>query len=335
MSAMTMWLKALRIVPRVDKAEWMALDLVSKWLIATRSAVFVMTFFSAAVAGVLAYRVGQFDGALWLLVVFGLVLAHATNNLLNDYIDHVKGVDKNNYFRARYGPQPLEHGLLTKQQLLAYIVITGAAALAIGGYLSWYRGGLTPWLLLAGVFFAIFYTWPLKHWALGEITVLLVWGPLMVGGGYYVITGVWDWQVVLISLPYALGPTAVIFGKHIDKLREDRGKVLTLPVLLGDQLSRNLTVLMLVSQYVLVVYLVITGAVTPLLLAVALALPALLQAIRVYRQPAPAERPAWFPAERWPLWFVAHAFNHNRRFGALFLLALLADALFVVNWPGQ
>jgi 1,4-dihydroxy-2-naphthoate octaprenyltransferase len=177
---------------------------------------------------------------------------------------------------------------------------------------------------------AIFYTWPLKHIALGEITVLVVWGPLMVGGGYYVITGVWDWQVVMISLPYALGPTAVIFGKHIDKLKEDRGKVLTLPVLLGDTLSRNLTILMLLSQYLLVAYLVVAGTVTPLLLLVALALPTFFQAVRVYRLPAPQTRPEWFPAERWPLWFVAHAFNHNRRFGALFLAALLADTLYVV-----
>ncbi len=331
MTAVAMWLKALRIVPRVDRDQWQRLDLVSKWLIATRSAVFVMTFFSAAIAGVLAYRIGQFDALLWWLVMLGLVLAHATNNLLNDYIDHVKGVDKDNYFRARYGPQPLEHGLLSKQQLLIYIVITGAAALVIGAYLTWYRGGLTGWFLAAGLVLAVFYTWPLKHLALGEIAVLLVWGPLMVGGGYYVITGSWDWQVLWVSLPYALGPTTVIFGKHIDKLQEDRGKVRTLPVLLGEQPARIATLMMFCLQYALVVYLVLMRAVTPVLLVVAFALPSLLQAIRVYRQPAPAQRPSWFPAERWPLWFVAHAFNHNRRFGALYLLALLVDAVYVVN----
>ncbi len=46
----------------------------------------------------------------------------------------------------------------------------------------------------------------------------------MIGGGYYVITGQWNWNVVLASLPYALGPTTVIFGKHIDKYDGRQGQ---------------------------------------------------------------------------------------------------------------
>ncbi len=47
----------------------------------------------------------------------------------------------------------------------------------------------------------------------------------------------------------------------------------------------------------------------------------------VYRQPKPATPPAWYPASAWPLWFVAFAFQHNRRFGSLFLLGLIADVV--------
>jgi 1,4-dihydroxy-2-naphthoate octaprenyltransferase len=64
-------------------------------------------------------------------------------------------------------------------------------------------GGLPLWLPVS---FVLFYTWPSNN-ALGELAVLIVWGPLMIGGGYYVITGAWDWWVVLASLPYALGVT--------------------------------------------------------------------------------------------------------------------------------
>ncbi|NIW45477.1 MAG: prenyltransferase, partial [Gammaproteobacteria bacterium] len=56
-----MWGKALRVIPRIDKDEWDDLDVISKWLISTRSVVLVMTFLSAAFAGIFAFRAGEFD----------------------------------------------------------------------------------------------------------------------------------------------------------------------------------------------------------------------------------------------------------------------------------
>ncbi len=135
-----MWGKALRIMPHVSKKEWSKLDLVSRWLIATRSAVFVMTAASAALGGLLAYRDGHFSWLFFAACMVGLVFAHATNNLINDFTDHIKGVDKDNYFRAQYGPQPLEHGLMTKGQLGLYIVVTGLIALAAGVFLVMQTG---------------------------------------------------------------------------------------------------------------------------------------------------------------------------------------------------
>ena len=189
MPDVAMWGRALRVMPRLDKQQWAQLDLVSRWLVATRSAVLVMTFTSAAFAGLLAAKAGQFDLGLWLLVTLGLLLAHATNNLVNDLTDSWKGVDKDNYFRNQYGPQPLEAGLMSVRELLAYIAVTGLAALAIGAWLVAARGAGVAWLLAAGAVFVLFYTFPLKYIGLGEPAVLVVWGPLMVGGGYYVITG--------------------------------------------------------------------------------------------------------------------------------------------------
>ena len=322
-----MWRKALRVIPRISKEEWEALDIISRWLIATRAAVLVMTFLSAALAGIFAYRADQFDWTLWLLIAFGLVMAHATNNLLNDYTDYVKGVDQDNYYRAQYGPQPLVHGLLTKKQLLTYAAVTGLIALSAGIALIAMRGGLTWIFLVLGVFFVLFYTWPLKYIALGEIAVLIVWGPLMIGGGYYVITGDWNWYVVLASLPYALGVTGVIFGKHIDKFEVDKAKKIhTLPVLLGERNSRITVVSMFILQYLAVVYLVAAGFFTPLPLIVLLAIPVLRQILPLFRQPKPPEKPADFP-DVWPNYFVAAAFQHNRRFGSLFLLGLILDVI--------
>ena len=54
-----MWAKALQVIPRITKDEWNRLDVISKWLISTRAAVLIMTFISAAIAGILAIRFGR------------------------------------------------------------------------------------------------------------------------------------------------------------------------------------------------------------------------------------------------------------------------------------
>jgi 1,4-dihydroxy-2-naphthoate polyprenyltransferase len=331
-----MWGKALRTIPRISKDEWNALDIVSKFLIASRAGVLILTFISAGIAGLLALRDGRFNLGLWLLLTLGLVFAHATNNLLNDATDYVKGVDHDNYFRAQYGPQPLTHGLLTMRQLLAYAALSGLLALAFGAYLIYLRGAPALILLGLGAFFVLFYTWPLKYIGLGEIAVIVVWGPLMIGGGYYVITGRWDWNVVVAGLPYALGATSVIFGKHIDKFDIDKAKgIHTLPVILGERLARSIGIGMMLAQYAITLYLVLIGFFSPLLLVVVFALGMFRQTFEVYRAPKPAERPPEYPAEAWPLWYVAFAFIHNRRFGLLFLLGLIGDVIVRAAWPAM
>ena len=324
-----MWSKALQGVPRISKDEWDGLDLVSKWLIATRAMALVLSFISATIAGLLALQAGQFNLWVWLLLTLGLFMAHGTNNLLNDYTDFARGVDKGNYFRAQYGPQPLEHGLMSKRTLLTYAAVTGLIAVAAGGALIVYRGGLTPILMAVGAFFVLFYTYPLKYIGLGEVALMLVWGPLMVGGGYYVFTGAWDWNVVLAGLSYSLGVTAALFGKHIDKLDMDAAKgIRTLPVLLGERLARYATLFIIVLQYVLVGFLMVTGFFTPMMLVVFLSLPMFFQTVwPMYRHPRPPQRPEDYPAEIWPLWFVASAFAFSRRFGMLFLAGLILDTV--------
>lgn len=326
--SLAMWGKALRIIPRLSKDEWNRLDVVAKWLIATRAAVLIMTFISAAIAGIFAFRAGQFHFGRWLLVALGLVLAHATNNLLNDLTDFRRGVDQNNYFRTQYGAQPLEQGLWTQRDLLTYAGITGLSALACGIYLVVLRGWPAVALLAAGAFFVLFYTWPLKYIGLGEIAVILVWGPLMVGGGYYVITGQWSWPVALASLAYALGPTTVIFGKHIDKHDPDKAKgIHTLPVIIGEKAARGVARGMMALMYLIVIGLVVAGFFTPVMLVVLLGLINLPRIWRTYGQPYPKERPADFPPEAWPTYFAAGAFYHNRGYGLWFVLGLLADAV--------
>jgi 1,4-dihydroxy-2-naphthoate octaprenyltransferase len=324
-----MWGRALDQMPKLSHSEWQTLDPVAKWLIACRASVLFMTFTAAALGGLMAWRAGVFQWNLWLATVLGLMFAHATNNLLNDYTDSRRGIDKDNYYRNQYGVHVLEDGLMSERQFWRYVGVTAGVALALGGWLIYETGGLTLDLMLAGAFFVLFYTWPLKYYGLGEPAVLLVWGPLMVGGTYYVLAGAWSWDVAWLSLVFALGPTTVLFGKHTDKLEADRNKgVKTLPVLLGERLSRYAVIGMLCAQYLLCLALVAAGSFSFTLLLVLLNLPVLPRLFRTFAQAKPESPPSDYPADIWPLWFSAHAFNHTRRFTTLFLAGVLIDTIF-------
>jgi len=327
-----MWKKALTVIPNVTKEEWDKLDIISKWLITTRAAVLLMTFLSALLAGLLVVHDGYNKVSIlsWFILALGLVLAHASNNIFNDYTDYTRGVDKDNYYRTMYGPQPLADGLLTRRQHLTYFAITAFLALLCGLYLVFIRGNdITVWILLGlGAFFVLFYIWPLKYFALGEVSVFIVWGPLMIGGGYYVLSGIWNWTVVWASLPYVLGVTTVIFGKHIDKLLVDKAKkIFTLPVLIGEKTARYAVLAMMALPYLLVLVLIALRYYTPVLLLVFLALPTFLKLYPQFLKPKPETRPADFPDGQggWPLFFAPQAFVNNRAFGMWFILGLVLD----------
>jgi 1,4-dihydroxy-2-naphthoate octaprenyltransferase len=321
-----LWGKALYSIPRVDREEWARTDLFGRWLVVTRAAVLVMTFTSAAIAGLLALRTGAFDGALFAIDAAGLLLAHATNNVINDLTDSWKGVDKGNYFRNKYGTQPIEQGLLTPKGAIGYAAVTGALALACGIALTIARGPVVLGLTAIGAVFVLFYTWPLKHIGLGEPAVVVVWGPLMTGGSYFVITGRLDEGVILASMPFSLAATSVLFGKHIDKLEADREKgVRTLPVLLGQRASRVVTIAMIGAMYAIVGWQIVRGFFGPSLLVVLGAGTAAWMLASAYAKPRPDARPAEFPEEVWPLWYSAYAFHHTRRFGILYVVGIALD----------
>ena len=149
-------------------------------------------------------------------------------------------------------------------------------------YLAAVRGPLIIVFALAGLFISVFYVAPpirLKHHGLGEPGVFLVWGPLMIGGTFLAATGTIPGWVLLVSVPYALLVTSVLFGKHIDKIEADSAiGVRTLPVILGEARARTVGSWLMIAFYPLT------------LLAVVVGLRRAMGAPRGPRHPAAAER---------------------------------------------
>jgi 1,4-dihydroxy-2-naphthoate polyprenyltransferase len=307
-----------------------AMDGVSRWLLITRACVFTMTLTSGLIGGLLAAASATTPRwGLFALALLGLVVAHAGNNMINDYFDTTGGVDTAEYTRALYAPHPILSGLISKRGLVAAIAASNLLDLAILVALVAARGWPVAAFALAGLFVSVFYVAPpikLKHHGLGEPGVFVVWGPLMICGTYFVTAGTLPAWVWLASVPYALAVTTVLIGKHVDKYEQDRARgIHTLPVLLGRTVSLRLNQAAMVAFYAIVIALVATGCLGAGVLIVAAALPRLVQVLRAYSRPKPAGPPPGYRV--WPLWYVSLAFHHNKLAGGLFVLGLAANAV--------
>jgi 1,4-dihydroxy-2-naphthoate octaprenyltransferase len=311
------------------------MDLVSRWLIITRAAVFSMTATSGLIGGLLAAAIAAHPNWLnFALAVVGLVIAHAANNMTNDYFDLEGGVDTDTYARAQYAPHPILAGLISKRGLLAAILLFNLVDTGIMLYLAFRTGWQVLVFAALGLFISVFYVAPplkLKHHGLGEPGVFIVWGPLMIGGTYYVTAGqmpppgVW-----LACIPYALVVTTVLMGKHIDKREADGAKgIHTIPVLIGEGPALALNMALMIAYYGTIVVLMLTGTLGIWVGLVVLAIPRLVRVIGIYRKPRPAEPPENYPV--WPLWYVAAAFYHNKLAGGLFVLGLILNLVWRIH----
>ena len=170
---------------------------------------------------------------------------------MNDLWDLKVGTDSERYPRALYAPHPVLSGMTTRRGLLLRALTVNVVDLAILAVLVAARDAWILFFALGGFLLSVAYTAPplrLKKHGLGEPTVFVVWGPLMVGGTYYAAVGHLPVAVVLASVPYALLCTAVLMGKHIDKIPWDAPDgTHTLPVLLGERRGRALTKAMMVA----------------------------------------------------------------------------------------
>lgn len=331
-----MWRKASwQLIKMDDKKEWDALDVVSKWLIATRSAVTLVTVYSCVIAGILAARDGKFDWLTFIIITLGLFIAHGTNNILNDYTDYTRGVDRNNYFRTEYGVHPLVQKFWDTKTSIRWFVVSGFLA-ALAGVYALFHTGFNPttiWLFVFGAIVLLAYTYPFKYWGIGEFMIFLIWGPILISGVYFVLTNVWDWNVVVAGIPFGLSVASINIAKHIDKHDPDKEKgVGTFPVRVGEANARRVNQVVIALIYLVTLYLVLDGYFTPAMLIIFLAYKEALAAIKVMNSPKPAQAPEGWPA--WPVWFSGFAFQHNRKFGGYLILGLIAELLLAKFLPG-
>ncbi len=198
----------------------------------------------AAIAPVvIGAAMAQADGATVFLpalaALFGAVMIQIGTNLANDYYDYVKGADAG----VRLGPTRLtQAGLIKPSAMKQAAMIAFGLALLIGCYLVW-RGGWPIVIIgLSSILFGVLYTggpYPLGYHGLGDIFVLIFFGPVAVGGTYYVQMLDINAVVVVAGLAPGLFSVAILTINNLRDIDSDRqaGKR-TLAVRLGRCFAR-------------------------------------------------------------------------------------------------
>ena len=199
---------------------------IRTYILETRPWSFTMTIVSVTLGAVPAAYSGRFDWLLYILVLVGMLCAHAASNVINDYFDVKNKVDLPESPTARYREHYLLKGMLTPGKVLTFSIILYAVAGAIAVYLIILRGLPILYIAVVGAFLSFFYTGgpvKYKYRALGEIAVFFAWGPLMLLGTYYAVTGSWEgFQVPLwISIPQGLWVTLVILANNMKDIDFD------------------------------------------------------------------------------------------------------------------
>ncbi len=255
-----------------------------------------MTAISVGVGGAVAALDGAFDIWLFLVTLIGAICVHGATNLINDYFDYRSGVDRPGAPTTLYRPHPLVQGLISPNAVLGVSLgLYGCAAL-IGLYVVWLKGLALLWFILVGAAASFFYTaGPIKYKyvALGELSVFLMWGPVIVGGTYFVQRGSLSPEAVLISLPFGLLVALVLLANNLRDIEYDGSVgIKTLGTLLGQRKTLHLYQGLIVLAYLAVLVLVALKIVSPWGLLVFFSAPVALRLIRTLQHEIPNDADA-------------------------------------------
>ncbi len=256
------------------------------WFRSLRAPFLVASLIPMAAAALLARaEKGSLDLPLLGLTALGLGAIHIGTNMVNDNFDYRSGADlavkHKNPFAG--GSRVLLQGVLHLQAHLAVALAFLALGIGIGLSLVWLRGFLLLALGLLGVIVAVFYVAPplrLAHHGVGEAAVGIAFGPVIVLGTYLVQTGHLGIAPLVLSIPFGLLVTAILWINEFPDVEADAaaGKR-TLVTRLGLKRSTGVYAAMVAAAYAVVpLGVMVAGLPWPALLAL-LSLPLALRAI--------------------------------------------------------
>ena len=238
-----------------------------------------------------------FNGLVMALCLLTTILLQVLSNFANDYGDHQKGSDT----QERIGPlRGIQKGAILAKELKWGLILMVVASFLSGSFLIGIAyENLSDLLAFAGlgilaIVAAITYTVgakPYGYMGLGDISVLVFFGLLGVGGTYYLQTHSIDSHIILPAIGSGLLASAVLNINNLRDIEQDvkAGKN-TLAVRLGAYKGRVYHCILLSVAALCYLAFAVATAISWTNYLFVLAMPLLAKhAIFVYRSQQPSE----------------------------------------------
>lgn len=258
---------------------------LSFWLNNARPISLPQSLLPALTAVALSFGGAEFNWIAAIAAVIGVVLLHLGLNLLDDWFDYKVGSAEarskvaNEGFRGRMIKYPyLTSGEATQKELLRVVLILLMAAGLMGAAVIAVRGWDILWWMAAALVIGVSYSGgPLKlgFRGLGELVIFIMFGPLMMTGVYYAITGALDWKIVCLSIAAGLLVANIVYSHSVlDAVPDKKMGKKTMAHLMGSGKGQiAFSAVLNTLPYLIVVIGVIFGHMHPAYLAVLIVLP--------------------------------------------------------------
>lgn len=269
----------------------------------------------------LAYYPGEISWFLFPVAMIAGVLFHTATNLISEYFDYKKGVDRiDTYGSSRV----IVESLLDPRKVLIAGYIAFALGFALGGILIYFRGVEMLLFGIIGLLGGYFYTgapFGYKYVALGDFLVFTLMGPLMVIGSYFTLTGDFNLNVLYISLPVGFLVAAILHANNLrDVMHDSSVKIKTMAILFGLKGSIFEYYFLVIGSYLSVIVMTVFGILSPWSLLVFISLPQALGNLKEISK-AEIDKP-----EKIAMMDVKTA-QHHMMFGVLLSIGLVLTRL--------
>ncbi|MBD48405.1 MAG: 1,4-dihydroxy-2-naphthoate octaprenyltransferase [Dehalococcoidia bacterium] len=242
---------------------------ILSWLYITRSPFLSATIVPVLLGTALASWLVEGDTkiGMFLLTLLGVSFAHLGVNTANDYFDWKSGADQANVdyvIPFSGGSRMIQLGVISPQGMLRTSLVLFGAAAIIGAYLAttleiWSGVGI---LALAGFAIGFLYTAPpirLAARGIGEIGIMVAFGPLIVAGAALIQIGSIEPKALLAGIPTGLLTAAIVWVNEFPDIKGDAASdKRTLVVRLGLKCSSWAYLVLALLTYASLIVLVLT-----------------------------------------------------------------------------